>query len=76
MNWVKRVTYQLSTKITTKTKQGVMILDEADTIIFPEVGDFFKETKYKNLMVIGLTATPFHGKTTGIEGGALAGMGY
>lgn len=53
-----------------------MILDEADTIIFPEVGGFFKETKYKNLMVIGLTATPFHGKTTGIEAGALAGMGY
>lgn len=38
-----------------------MILDEVDTHIFKDLGGFFQDTDYKNLLVIGLTATPYHG---------------
>ena len=53
-----------------------MILDEADTIILKDLESFFANTNYKNLNVIGLTATAYGGKSTGIEACALEMMGY
>ena len=53
-----------------------MILDEADTIILKDLEGFMHNTNYKNLNVIGLTATAYGGKSTGIEANALEMMGY
>ena len=53
-----------------------MILDEADTIILKDLEGFMLNTTYKNLNVIGLTATAYGGKSTGIEANALEMMGY
>ena len=41
LNWDGRVVYQLTTKIDANQKKGVMILDEADTIIFENLLEFF-----------------------------------
>ena len=71
LNWKERVIYQTTTKIDAKEKKGVMILDEADTLIFTDLIQFFQNTNYANLNVIGLTATPFHGKDNGVEKNAI-----
>jgi hypothetical protein len=53
-----------------------MILDMADTIVFKDLEGFFANTNYKNLKVIGLTATPYSGNVNGIEAYALEMMKY
>ena len=76
LEWDKYVTYQTSTKIDEKTKKGVMILDEADTLIFSDAATYFNNTNYKNLKIVGLTATPFHGNEAGIEKACLNLMNF
>ena len=46
LNWAKRVIYTTTTKIDSTSKSGVMILDEADTIIFEDLLAFYKNTNY------------------------------
>ena len=76
LNWESRVIYTTTTKINGGVKKGYMILDEVDTIVFKDLPEFFLNTNYKNLYVIGLTATPYHGKSNGIEAAAIDMMGY
>ena len=76
MKWDERVSYWTSTKIEGKKKQGVMIVDEIDAPVFNNVQEFYENTKYLNLHVIGLTATAFHGEKDGVEAGTLAALEY
>ena len=62
MKWDERVSYQITTKIDSQAKKGVMIIDEVDAPVFNDVVGFYENTKYINLKIIGLTATAFHGK--------------
>ena len=59
-----------------RLKQGVMIVDEIDAPVFNNVQEFYENTKYVNLHVIGLTATAFHGEKDGVEAGTLAALEY
>ena len=76
MKWDERVSYWTSTKIEGKKKQAVMIVDEIDAPVFNNVQEFYENTKYVNLHVIGLTATAFHGEKDGVEAGTLAALEY
>ena len=76
LDWESRVIYTTTTKINSQTKKGYMILDEVDTLVFKDLSEFFFNTNYKNLFMIGLTATPYHGKSNGIEAAAIELMGY
>ena len=53
-----------------------MILDEADTQIFDDISQYYSNTSYKNIKVIGLTATPFHGSKDGAEAASLHIMNF
>jgi hypothetical protein len=53
-----------------------MIVDEIDAPVFNDVQEFYDNTKYVNLHVIGLTATAFHGEKDGVEAGTLAALEY
>ena len=53
-----------------------MIVDEIDAPVFNNVQEFYENTKYLNLHVIGLTATAFHGEKDGVEAGTLAALEY
>ena len=74
--WKERVKYQTTSRIDASSKKGVMILDEADTIVFNDLPGFHSNTNYKNLRVIGLTATPYSGSEDGVEATALEMMRY
>ena len=53
-----------------------MIVDEIDEPVFNNLQEFYDNTKYVNLHVIGLTATAFHGEKDGVEAGTLAALEY
>jgi hypothetical protein len=53
-----------------------MIVDEIDAPVFNNVQEFYDNTKYVNLHVIGLTATAFHDEKDGVEAGTLAALEY
>jgi hypothetical protein len=76
MKWDERVSYQITTKIDSQAKKGIMIIDEVDAPVFNDVVGFYENTKYVNLKIIGLTATAFHGKEDGVEAGTLAALDY
>ena len=44
-----------------------MIVDEIDEPVFNNLQEFYDNTKYVNLHVIGLTATAFHGEKDGVK---------
>jgi len=71
-----RVHYQITTKIATNTKNGVMIIDESDEIMFKDLDVFYANTNYKNLKKICLTATAYDGTEEGIELKTLTALQY
>ena len=76
LSWDKYVHYQTTTKISHAQKKGIMILDEADTQIFDDISQYYSNTAYKNIKVIGMTATPFHGSKDGAEAASLDIMNF
>ena len=71
-----RVSFEVGVKQAKNWKTGYVFIDEIDAVMFEDLEQFYKATKYKDLKVIGLTATAFAGHEEGSEREALNLLGY
>jgi superfamily II DNA or RNA helicase len=65
--WNDRVTYRTGINFEPNLSKGVIIIDESDAVMFKDFESYYDNTKYKNLKVIGLTATAYSGQENGVE---------
>ena len=63
----ERVQYQVGIDRDGSRRQGVLICDESDAVMFDDLELYHKNTKASNLKVICLTATAFDGNEEGNE---------
>ena len=76
MKWDQRVTYQVGLHFTRSPGKITVIIDESDAIMFDDFAGYYKSTKHNSISVIGLTATAYSGKDTGVEKRALDKLNY
>lgn len=72
----KRLKYLVGIKNLGKPKQGVVIFDESDDIMFDDMEEYYAQTQWKNLKVVCLTATAYDGEEFGSELKALNLLDY